>query len=76
MLTSYILSLFLYFPEDKSEYFPAVLTMIVFLILAVFTMLWIIKYSKKEAEKTRALEESLLKQIDEKNHAQKNEGKV
>jgi phosphotransferase system glucose/maltose/N-acetylglucosamine-specific IIC component len=62
MITSYILSLFLYFPEDKSEYFPAVITMLVFLIVAVFTMRWIIKYSKKEAENTKALEEKIMNQ--------------
>jgi Ca2+/Na+ antiporter len=62
MITSYVLSLFLYFPEDKSEYIPAVITMLVFLVAAVFTMRWIIKYSKKEVEKTKALEEKIMNQ--------------
>ncbi|MCP3032773.1 hypothetical protein LF817_15720 [Halobacillus sp. A1] len=42
---------FLYFPQDKSEYIPAVLTLLVFTILAVITMYFIIKSSRKEEKK-------------------------
>ncbi|MFC7063936.1 hypothetical protein [Halobacillus seohaensis] len=43
---------FLYFPEDKSEYLPAVLTLAVFMIAAVVTMYFIIKASRKEEKQT------------------------
>jgi len=57
-----ILSLFLYFPEDKSEYGPAAITFLIFLIAALFTMKLIINVSKKEAKKAKELEEKLLNQ--------------
>ncbi|WP_431804406.1 hypothetical protein [Halobacillus andaensis] len=43
---------FLYFPEDKTEYIPAVLMLAVFVILAGVTMYFIIKKSRKEERKT------------------------
>ena len=54
-----VLSLFLYFPEDKSEYIPAVISLTIFMIAAFFTMRFIIKVSRREAEKTKALEEQI-----------------
>lgn len=49
---------FLYFPEDKSEYIPAVLTLLFFIVAASVTMIFIIKASRKEEEKTdRTLQE-------------------
>ncbi|KGP72060.1 hypothetical protein [Pontibacillus yanchengensis] len=42
---------FLYFPEDKTEYIPAVLTLLVFAIGAFITMKVILKASKKEEQK-------------------------
>lgn len=56
------LGLFLYFPEDKSEYIPAAISMGIFFILAVIAFLLIKKVSKKEEEKTRELEEKINKQ--------------
>ncbi|MDF0729099.1 hypothetical protein PY093_21055 [Cytobacillus sp. S13-E01] len=53
------LYLFLYFPEDKSEYIPAFFSSMIFLILAILTMRFIIKISKKEQEKAKELEERL-----------------
>ncbi|UOQ94221.1 hypothetical protein MUO14_04470 [Halobacillus shinanisalinarum] len=43
---------FLYFPEDKTEYIPAVLTLLVFVVAAFVTMYFIIKASRKEEERT------------------------
>lgn len=54
-----ILGLFLYFPEDKSEYIPAGITCFIFLVAAVITMRLIIRYSKKEEQKTKRLEEEI-----------------
>lgn len=60
MFQSFVLSLFLYFPEDKSEYGPAAFTFIIFTIGALLTMRFFIKVSKKEAKKAKELEEKLM----------------
>jgi len=39
---------FLYFPEDKSEYIPAFITLVIFMIGAVAAMYLFYKKSKKE----------------------------
>lgn len=62
MIFNYVLSLFLYFPEDKSEYWGAGVTLLIFIIAAIFAMRLIIRYSKKEALKTKVLEEKILNQ--------------
>jgi len=41
---------FLYFPQDKTEYIPALITLIIFAIGAVVTMRIILKAAKKEKE--------------------------
>lgn len=55
-----VLSLFLYFPEDKTEYIPAAISFSIFLIAAILTMRFIIKKSRKEEEQSKLLEEKLL----------------
>jgi hypothetical protein len=57
--------LFLYFPEDKSEYIPAAITSLIFLIAAIITTRWIIKVSKREQEKVKELEKKLTGKTDE-----------
>lgn len=42
---------FLYFPEDKTEYIPGVISLLIFMTLAVLAMYWIIKKSKREEKK-------------------------
>lgn len=61
-----IRDMFLYFPEDKSEYIPAAITCIIFLVAAVLTMRFIIRYSKKEELKTKHLEEQFVNHKHEK----------
>lgn len=39
---------FLYFPEDKSEYIPAFITLVIFMIAAIATMYLFYKKSKKD----------------------------
>ena len=56
-----VLGLFLYFPDDKSEYIPAGITCAIFLIAAVFAMRFIIKISRNEALKTQELEDEITK---------------
>jgi preprotein translocase subunit YajC len=41
---------FLYFPEDKSEYIPAVITLAIFIIFAVIALYFMIKKSRKDEE--------------------------
>jgi hypothetical protein len=59
MLFDYILNLFLYFPEDKTEYIPAGITFTLFFIAAVLAMRLIVKISKRQEEKAKELEEQL-----------------
>jgi flagellar biosynthesis/type III secretory pathway M-ring protein FliF/YscJ len=59
MVQWYVLSLFLYFPKDKREYIPAVISLAIFMIAAVITMRLIISYSKREEKKAKELEEKL-----------------
>ncbi|MDC3412385.1 hypothetical protein NC797_00185 [Aquibacillus sp. 3ASR75-11] len=42
---------FLYFPEDKTEYIPAVLNLLLFVLGAVIVMYFFYKHSKKEEKK-------------------------
>ncbi|MEH6993994.1 hypothetical protein V7075_14975 [Neobacillus drentensis] len=62
MFQPFVISLFLYFPEDKSEYGPAAITFTIFLIGAFLTMRYIIKISKREAMKAKELEEKIMSQ--------------
>jgi hypothetical protein len=70
MIQSFVLSLFLYFPEDKSEYGPAAITFTIFVIGALLTMRYIIKISNREALKAKELEEKLLSQQNQGNSEQ------
>ena len=51
---------FLYFPEDKSAYFPAAIEFAIFAILCVLAFRWIVNKSRKQEEKARELEERLV----------------
>ena len=62
MLSMFILNLFLYFPEDKSEYIPAAISFGIFFIFCVLTFLFIVKVSNKESEKAKELEEKLRRE--------------
>ncbi|MBP2240485.1 preprotein translocase subunit YajC [Cytobacillus eiseniae] len=61
MLEWTVLSLFLYFPEDKTEYIPAGIALAIFALAAFFTFKFFIKISKKEEAKAKELEKSLKK---------------
>lgn len=39
---------FLYFPEDKSEYIPALIALVIFMIGAAFAMYFFYRKSKQE----------------------------
>ena len=51
---------FLYFPEDKSEYIPVVIELVVLMIICVLVFRWLLKKSKKDAEKAKVLEERIM----------------
>lgn len=51
MLDLYINMMFLYFPEDKTEYIPGTIICLIFMGFAVFTVYAVIKKSKKDEEK-------------------------
>lgn len=53
---------FLYFPEDKSAYIPAAFQFLIFAILCVLAFRWIIRLSKKQEQKTKDLEERILRE--------------
>jgi len=57
---------FLYFPEDKSEYIPAAITMSIFILAAILTFVLIKKVSKKQESKTKELEEQLNREHQDK----------
>lgn len=60
MLDSLVISLFLYFPEDKSEYIPAAISSMIFLIGAIITMRLIVLKARKEEKEAKKLEEKIL----------------
>jgi hypothetical protein len=64
MIQWYVISLFLYFPEDKTEYISAGITFLIFVIGALLTMRFIMKVSKRDAQKAKELEEELKMQQD------------
>ncbi len=64
MLQWYVLSLFLYFPEDKTEYIPAAISFTIFFILCVLFYRFLVRISKREEIKFKELEERLKQQID------------
>lgn len=61
-----VIGLFLYFPEDKSEYIPAAISSFIFILAAVLTMRFIIKHSKKQEEKAKQFEDEWLSKDKEK----------
>ncbi|WP_233711504.1 hypothetical protein [Lederbergia citrisecunda] len=50
---------FLYFPEDKTEYIPAAISMSIFIFACILTFVLIKKISKKQEAKTKHLEEQI-----------------
>lgn len=50
---------FLYFPEDKSEYIPAAISMAIFGVACVLTFMLIKRVSKKQELETKEMEERI-----------------
>ncbi|MDA1476228.1 hypothetical protein [Bacillus changyiensis] len=51
----------LYFPEDKREYIPSFITLVIFFIAAFMVFRLIVKRSRKEAEEA----EKLIQKVNE-----------
>lgn len=54
---------FLYFPEDKTEYIPAVFYILITFVVAVFVMIYIIRHSHREEQKAKIFERQRLEQL-------------
>lgn len=52
---------FLYFPEDKTAYIPAIFEFLIILVLCIFAFMLVRKISKRQELKTKELEEKVLK---------------
>lgn len=53
---------FLYFPTDKSEYIPAFITLVIFMILAVITTYLFLNKSKKEEKEANEKYEDMYRE--------------
>lgn len=42
---------FLYFPEDRADYIPGIISLVIFMVGAVIATYFIIKKSKRDEEK-------------------------
>ncbi|WP_414044666.1 hypothetical protein ACMGE7_03435 [Macrococcus equi] len=56
---------FLYFPENKWEYVPAVLSLIFFMTLAYLSFKMFIRNSKKQEEKFKVFEAEVMKKLED-----------
>lgn len=52
---------FLYFPENKAEYVPGFIWFGIGVVLAVIALYWLIRTSRRQEEKSKQLEEELLR---------------
>ena len=55
---------FLYFPDDKTEYIPALIMLLLFILLAFIVYKLIKKYSRNEEEKMKDFEEKVLERLE------------
>lgn len=58
---------FLYFPEDKTEYIPAILMLLLFVLIAYIVYRFIKKYSRNEEQKMKEFEEKVLERLEHEN---------
>lgn len=66
---------FLYFPQDRTEYIPAVIILLLVLVAAMVAVYFIKKYSVKQEDKLREFEARVMAQIDkEESNKSKNNG--
>ena len=66
IFSSVLVFTFLYFPEDKTEYIPAVINLVIFSVLAYLAVRIFIRISKREEKRAKELEEHLKRLAQEK----------
>ncbi|MCU7556392.1 hypothetical protein ROU88_02215 [Macrococcus capreoli] len=59
---------FLYFPENKWEYVPAVMSLIFFMTLAYLSFKMFIRNSKQQEEKFKVFEAEVMKKLEDERH--------
>ncbi len=59
---------FLYFPENKWEYVPAVLSLIFFMILAYISFKLFKRNSQKQEEKFKIFEAEVMRKLEDERH--------
>ena len=52
---------FLYFPDDKTEYIPGLISIVICIIVAYIAFRLIKKYSKKQEEKAKTFEQEVYR---------------
>ena len=55
---------FLYFPDDKTEYIPALIMLLIFMLLAFIVYKLVKKYSRNEEAKMREFEQKVLERLE------------
>ncbi|MGM9929218.1 MAG: hypothetical protein ACI35P_14835 [Bacillus sp. (in: firmicutes)] len=63
VISQMIIGMFLYFPEDKSEYIPAAITFGICVLCAIGVMVLVNKHSKKQEIEAKKLEMEIMKKI-------------
>ncbi len=56
---------FLYFPDDKTEYIPGLISIVICIIVAYIAFRLIKKYSKKQEEKAKTFEQEVYRKMKE-----------
>ena len=59
IFSSVLVFTFLYFPEDKTEYIPAVINLVIFSILAYLAVRLFIRISKREEKKAKDIRRTI-----------------
>ncbi|GEK34677.1 hypothetical protein [Kurthia sibirica] len=59
-MNTWVLNLFLYFPEDKREYIPAVIELTIILALCVIVFFAIRRSAARQSIKAKELEKKIL----------------
>lgn len=56
---------FLYFPEDKTEYIPGIITIIICIILAYIAFRLVKKYSLKQEQRAKEFEQEVYRKMEQ-----------
>lgn len=56
---------FLYFPDDKTEYIPAIIVLLIFMLFAFIVYRLIKKYSRNEEDKMKEFENKVLERLEQ-----------